>query len=194
DPGKPRGILRITAPDAIGRRLLIPVTDAFLRQWPDVQVEMNFSDRIDNIIDDGFDLAIRLGVSTPPHGLIARTLRTDTLMLCAAPTYFEAKPRPQTAEQLGMHDLLHFTSRGVRQNWKLQEPDGTWVRAQGRSRLRLESGEGLRDAALAGMGIALLPRQMIEADIESGELEQVLTRVNCGEIPIVALYPHRRHL
>ena len=194
EPGTPHGILRITAPDAIGRRLLLPVVDKFLEQWPDVQVEINFSDRIDNIIDEGFDLAIRVGVSTPPYGLIARTLFTDTPILCAAPTYFETRERPASAEHLSTHDLLQFTSRGVRQGWKLQDPDGTWIRAQGRSRLRLESGEGLRDAALAGMGIALLPRLMVSADIKAGRLEQVLTSVNCGDVPIVALYPHRRHL
>lgn len=131
EPGTPHGILRITAPDAIGRRLLLPVINESLKQWPNVQIEVNFSDRIDNIIDEGFDLAIRVGVSTPPHGLIARTLLTDTPVLCAAPAYFTGRSRPVSVEQLSTHDLLQFTSRGVRQGWKLQDPDGTWMRAQG---------------------------------------------------------------
>lgn len=194
EPGMPRGTLRITAPDAIGRRLLLPVVKQFLDQWPNVQIEMNFSDRIDNIVDDGFDLAIRIGVTTPPLGLIARTLLTDTPVLCALPSYLDTHTRPADAEQLSTHDLLQFTSRGIRQSWRLRETDGTWIRIQGQSRLRLESGEALRDAALAGMGIALLPKLLVGADIETGQLEQILPDIHCGEVPIVALYPHRRHL
>lgn len=72
--GVSHGILGIIALDAIGRRLLLPVVDKFLKQWPDVQVEINFSDRVEYIIDEGIDLAIRVGVSTPPYGLIGRTL------------------------------------------------------------------------------------------------------------------------
>ena len=82
---------------------------------------------------------------------------------------------------------------GGRQGWKLQDLDGTLVRAPGRSRLRLKSGAGLRDPALAGMGIALLPHLMVSADIRMRRLEQVLAAVNCADVPIVALYPHRRH-
>ena len=194
EQGTPRGTLRITAPDAIGRRLLLPVVQKFLDQWPHVRVEMNFSDRVDNVVDDGFDLAVRIGVTTPPHGLIARTLTTDMPILCATTGYLDVHDRPNRAEQLSTHNLLQFASRRVRQGWRFRETDGTWVRVQGQSRLRLESGEALRDAALAGMGIALLPKLLVGRDIDAGRLEQILPDVYCGDVPIVALYPHRRHL
>jgi len=193
-PGVPQGTLRITAPDAIGRRLLLPVVPAFLKQWPRVQIEISFSDRIDNLVDEGFDLAIRVGLTSPPDGLIARTLLTDEPVLCAAPAFFQGRSRPQRVEQLDLYDTLEFASRGERQGWRLQEADGTWVRVQGRARLRLESGEALRDAALAGMGIAILPRLMIEADLAEGRLERVLPGISIAHVPIVALYPHRRLL
>lgn len=194
DPGVPRGTLRITAPDALGRRLLLPTVQRFLEQWPEMQVEMSFSDRINNIVEEGFDLAVRIGMSSPDHGLIVRTILTDEALLCAAPSCFLRRPRPETVEQLGPHDLLQFSSRGERQVWRLQETDGTWIRAQGRARLRLDSGEALRDAALAGLGIALLPRLLVGADLSTGRLEHVLPHVNCGNVPIHVLYPHKRHL
>lgn len=194
DPGVPRGTLRITAPDALGRRLLLPIVSRYLEQWPEVRVEISFSDRINNIVKEGFDLAVRIGVSSPDHGLIARTILVDEPLLCAVPSYFEGRTRPASVEQLGLHDLLQFSSSGERQGWRLQETDGTWVSAQGRTRLRLDSAEALRDAALAGMGIALLPQLLVGADISAGRLEHVLPQVNCGEVPIIVLYPHKRLL
>lgn len=194
DPGVPRGTLRITAPDAVGRQLLLPTVQQFLQQWPEMQVELSFSDRVSNMVKDGFDLAVRVGVSTPDQGLILRTLLTDEALLCAAPTYFRNRHRPMSVEQLGLYDLLQFSSQHERQGWRLQEMDGTWVRPQGRVRLRLDSAAGLRDAALSGMGIALLPRLLVHADIADGRLEHVLPTTNCGSVPVIALYPHKRLL
>lgn len=193
-PGTPRGTLRITAPDALGRRLLLPVVQRFMERWPEMQVEMSFSDRVDNIIESGFDLAIRIGVSSPDRSFIARRILTDEPVLCASPSYFDERDRPSTEEQLGLHDLLQFASRGERQGWRLGDEDGNRVRVQARVRLRLDSAEALREAALAGMGIALLPRFVIGGDIAAGRLEQVLPHVDTGTVPIVALYPHKRLL
>ncbi|MEM8871520.1 MAG: LysR substrate-binding domain-containing protein, partial [Pseudomonadota bacterium] len=97
-------------------------------------------------------------------------------------------------EQLTRHDLLQFASRGERQGWHLQEEDGTWVRAQGQVRLRLDSAEALRATALDGLGIALLPGLLVGADIAEGRLERVLPHLDHGEVPILALYPHKRLL
>lgn len=194
DGTTPRGTLRITAPHAIGRRLLMPVIRRFLADWDAVQVEISFSDQVDNLVEGGFDIAIRIGVTTPPLGLIARTILTDTPVLCASPEYLARHSPPTTPDQLSTHDVLLFASGHSRQGWKLQDRNGAWFRALGLSRLRLESGEALRDAALAGMGIALLPRLLIADDLRAGRLEPVLPEIDCGTVPIVALYPHRRHL
>jgi len=194
DNGVPRGVLRVTAPDALGRRLLLPTVRQYLETWPETQIELSLSDRVDNIIEKGFDLSIRIGVRPPDQGFIARTLLRDEAVLCAAPAYFEGRDRPGTVEQLTRHDLLQFASRSERQGWHLQEEDGTWVRAQGQVRLRLDSAEGLRATALEGFGIALLPRLLVGADIAAGRLERVLPRFNHGQVPILALYPHKRLL
>ncbi|MCR9086137.1 MAG: LysR family transcriptional regulator [Rhodobacteraceae bacterium] len=192
--GVPRGTLRITAPDAVGRRLLLPTVRRYLESWRETQIELSLSDRVDNIIDSGFDLAIRIGVRPPDQSFITRTLLRDEVLLCASPSYFETRERPLTVEHLSRHDLLQFASRSARQSWHLKEEDGTWVRAQGHVRLRLDSAEALLATARDGLGIALLPRLLVGADLAEGRLEQVLPRVTPGTVPVIALYPHKRLL
>lgn len=194
DGGVPRGVLRVTAPDALGRRLLLPTVRRYLETWTDTQVELSLSDQIDNIIENGFDLAIRVGSGLPDQGFTTRTLLRDEALLCAAPTYFEGRDRPLNVEQLTRCDLLQFASLGERQGWRLQEEDGTWVRAQGRVRLRLNSAEALRAAALDGLGIALLPRLLVEADLANDRLERVLPGAKHSQVSILAVYPHKRLL
>lgn len=194
DPGVPRGTLRITAPDAVGRRVLLPTVYRFLATWPQTQIEMSFSDRTDHLVEKGFDLSIRIGVRPPDQGFTMKTLLQAPVLLCAAPAYFATLERPRRIEQLSRHTLLQFASSGDRQGWHLQEEDGTWVRAPGRVRLRLDSAEALRCAVLAGQGIALLPRLLVQRDIDAGALEHVLPRANAGIVPLIALYPHKRLL
>lgn len=194
DRGIPHGVLRITAPDAVGRRILLPTVRRYLAAWPETQIELSLSDRVDNMIEKGFDLAIRIGVSPPDQGAITRTLMRDEVILCAAPSYFSGRARPLNVEQLSTHDLLQFSSKAERQGWHLKEEDGTRVRAQGQVRLRLDSAEALRQTAIDGLGIALLPRLLVGADVAEGRLEQVLPRIDVGTVPIIALYPHKRLL
>ncbi|WP_300073323.1 LysR family transcriptional regulator [uncultured Ruegeria sp.] len=194
DPTTPHGTLRITAPDGLGRRLLLPTAYRYLQHWPQTQIEMSFSDRVDNVVETGFDLSIRIAVTSPDQGFVVRTLLRTEALLCAAPSYFETRDRPLNGEQLSRHDLLQFASGHERQSWILQEEDETSFRAQGRVRLRCDSGEALREAALAGRGIALLTRIMVDQDIAEGRLEHVLPRVTFGAVPIVALFPHKRLL
>ncbi|MEL6964714.1 MAG: LysR family transcriptional regulator [Pseudomonadota bacterium] len=194
DRGVPRGMLRMTAPDAVGRRLLLPTVRRYLEAWQETQIELSLSDRVDNMVEKGFDLAIRVGVRPPDQSLITRTLLRDDVLLCTAPSYFETRDRPLNIEQLTRHDLLQFASRNERQGWHLQEDDGSWVRAQGHVRLRLDSAEALREMALQGLGIALLPRLLVGDDISEGRLECVLPKVSLKKVPIIALYPHKRLL
>lgn len=192
--GQPRGVLRVTVADAFGRRLVLPVVRHYLEAWPDMQVEMSFSDHVAGIVEDGFDLAIRIGVTDPSPGLISRVILRDPVRLCASPAYLERRGQPASTEHLTRHDLLFHARSNERMTWHLQEADGTSVVAQGRSRLRLDSGEALRDAALAGMGIGLLPGFLVDDDVQAGRLRLLLPSVNAGTVSIVALYPHRRHL
>ncbi|XYK79177.1 MAG: LysR family transcriptional regulator [Labrenzia sp.] len=192
--GAPRGTLRIAAPGAMGRKLLLSTVQRYLRDWPDIQIEISFSDRVENVVADNYDLALRIGVTEPDQGLIMRTLLIDRAVLCAAPSYFADRTRPQSIEQLGPLDLIHFGTHPERQGWHLSEEEGVWTRVSGRSRLRVDNASALRDAGLAGLGIVLLPRLLVEDELANGQLEPVLPNVSCGSIPILALYPQRKHL
>ena len=192
--GIPKGTLRIAAPDALGRRLLMPVVRQFQQDWPEVRFEISFSDTLRHIIKDGFDLAVRIGVTSPDTSLISRTLMTDRPVLCASPSYLEGRKTPSRIDHLSTHDLLQFSSVGQRQVWVLQDATEFWSNAPGQVTLRLDNAEALREAALAGMGIALLPSTLVKEDLAAGALVRILPDVSTGEVPIVALYPHKRFL
>ncbi|MBH3137865.1 LysR family transcriptional regulator [Serratia marcescens] len=194
DKGTARGVLRLTAPAAFGRRILLPLVPKFLVAWPEVQVEISFSDRLADIVEEGFDLAVRIGVTAPDTRLVSRTLARYRALLCASPAYLAARGEPQTVESLAGHEALLFSSRNQKQLWRLRDERGEWVKAPVRGRLRLDSGEALRDAALSGLGIAYLPEFMIAEDLAAGRLRQVLRAVAGEEVRIVALYPNKRLL
>ncbi|MBM7069207.1 LysR family transcriptional regulator [Actibacterium sp. 188UL27-1] len=192
--GAPRGTLRVSAPDALGRQLILPVVQAFLAQWPDMRVALSLSDRVDSIVEDGFDIAIRIGTVLPDTSLVSRRIWAGATMLCAAPGYLADHDRPARIENLTRHTVLQFASQGARQGWRLQDADGAWARATGQNRLYIDSAAGLRDAALRGLGIALLPQILVAEDLRTGRLEQVLPQTDCGEVSLFALYPHKRLL
>ncbi len=192
--GRPRGVLRLTVPDAYGRRVLLPLVADYMAQWPEVQVEMSFGDRVSDLVGEGFDLAVRLGVTTPNAGLVMRRVASFAPLLCASPEYLATRGAPEAPGSLEGHDALHFASAGTRQAWRYRDAEGVWQPLAGKSRLRLDSAEALREAALAGRGVALLPDFLVSADIASGHLRQVLPALDLGTVPVVTLYPERRML
>jgi DNA-binding transcriptional LysR family regulator len=192
--GTPRGVLRMTVPDAFGRLIVLPLLAKFLRTWPDIQVEVSFSDRVADLLEDGFDLAVRIGLNSTDSRLVSRVIAKYRAILCASPTYLAARGRPECLDDLMAHDCLYFSSGSRRQAWRFREVDGSWVRSQGRSRLRLDSGEAIRDAALAGLGIAFLPDFLVADYLAVGGLCQVLPDLEMDEVSIVTLYPTKRFL
>lgn len=192
--GTPRGVLRLTVPDAFGRLVVLPLLAKYLRTWPDIQVEVSFSDRLADLLEDGFDLAVRIGLTSTDTRLVSRVIAKYRALLCAAPAYLAARGQPDRAEDLAVHDCLYFSSRSRRQAWRYRGPDGAWMRAPGRSRLRLDSGEAIRDAALAGLGIAFLPEFLVSGHLAAGTLSQVLPQLEMDEVSIVTLYPTKRFL
>ena len=192
--GTPRGILRMTLPDAFGRLVVLPILKKYLEAWPEIQAEVSFTDRRADIIEEGFDLAVRIGGESEDNRLVSRVVARYKVMLCASPGYVAERGDPRSLDALGEHDCLIFSSRNRRQSWLVRGEDGSWVKVRGRSRLRLDSGEALRDAAVAGLGIALLPDFLIAGDLAAGRLRQVLAELDLGEASIVTIYPTRRLL
>lgn len=157
-------------------------------------MEVSFSDRTADIVEDGFDLAIRIGSANTDRQLVSRVVARYQALLCAAPDYLAEHGMPRDMDALAHHDCLYFSSRTRKQSWRFRESDGTWVKAYGRSRLRLDSGEALRDAAVSGLGIALLPDFVVAEDLAAGRLAQVLPDLDAGDVEILAMYPSKRFL
>jgi DNA-binding transcriptional LysR family regulator len=187
---RPRGVLRLTLPDALGRVLILPLVQRYLADWPEVQVEISLTDRVADLVDEGFDLALRLGVTSPDNGMVARVVARLPVVLCAAPAYLAQRGTPETLADLAGHEGLIFTSRGQKQVWRFDDGQRPAIR----SRLRMDSGEGLRAAALAGMGIAQLPKALVAGDLAEGRLVQVLAETATAQVNLVALYPEKRLL
>ncbi|EJT04811.1 LysR family transcriptional regulator [Rhizobium sp. CCGE 510] len=192
--GMPRGILRLTAPDAFGRLVILPLLEEYLRAWPDIQVEMSFTDRVADIVEEGFDLAIRIGATASDTRLVSRAIAAYRTRLCATPSYLAERGEPRDIADLAAHDCLIFASRTRRHGWRFRGKGSSWIKAQGRSRLRLDSGEAIRDAALAGLGIALLPDFLVADDLAAGRLRHVLPDLETDDAKIIMLYPDKHLL
>ncbi|MBY5546239.1 LysR family transcriptional regulator [Rhizobium leguminosarum] len=190
----PRGVLRLTVDDAFGRLVVLPLLEKYLRAWPDIQVEVSFTDRLADIVEEGFDLAIRIGATATDTRLVSRVIATYKARLCASPSYLAERGEPRDVDDLAIHDCLIFAGRNQRQGWRFRGEGGSWIKAQGRSRLRLDSGEAIRDAALAGLGIALLPDFLVTDDLAAGRLRQILADFETDDAKIVTLYPDKRLL
>lgn len=193
-PGTPRGLLRLTVPDAFGRLVVLPLLGKYLQAWPDVQIEVSFTDRPADIVEEGFDLAVRVGEAPPDTRLVSRVIANYKAVLCASPSYINERGEPMNVDELAGHDCLLFCSRNRRQSWRFLGSDGTWAKAHGRSRLRLDSGEAIRDAAVAGLGIAFLPDFLVAEDLAVGRLKRLLPLLEAGNVKIVTIYPTRRFL
>lgn len=192
--GVPRGNLRISLPDALGRLLVLPLLAEYQRLWPQVQVDASFTDRVVDIIDEGLDLAVRIGSHPADNSLVSRTVASHRAVICAAPAYLEAHGIPQAADDLLNHQCLIFSSRLKRQPWRLREATGEWVKISPNSRLRLDSAEAIRDAAILGLGIAYLPTFLTAESVDDGRLIPLLGSYGTEEVPVHAIYPSRRHL
>ncbi|AKT40804.1 LysR family transcriptional regulator [Chondromyces crocatus] len=192
--GVPRGVLRLTVPDAFGRLVVLPLLRKYLRAWPAIQAEVSFTDRVVDLVEEGFDLAVRIGVTTPDTRFVSRVVARFEPVLCASPSYLSERGEPLSLDDLAAHDCLYFSSRNQRQSWRFRGDDGTWIKAPGRSRLRLDSGEAIRDAARAGLGIGFLPDFLVTRDLAAGRLRRVLPDLEAGEGKVVALYPSKRLL
>lgn len=193
----PRGTLRLTVSEAYGRIVILPFLKEVLVEWPQLAVEVNFSDRLVDLIEEGFDLGIRLGELPVDAQLVARPLAWTRPGLYAAPTYLQAHGALQNVGDLGNCQRLIYGLGPESTTWHLRRHDAVGGREtviNGPARLRFDSGEALHQAALAGMGIAFLPAFLVEHDLRAGRLVQLFPDVGGREIPIQLVYPHRRHL
>ena len=186
------GLLRINAPLSYGISQLAPLLAAYQSAYPKVELELALSDRLVDIVEEGFDLAIRI-TQHPPAGVIARKLGQARVLLCASPGYLEQHGAPATAQDLAIHQCLSYSYRDGGDRWMLHGPQGG-VEVAVNGGLRANNGELLREAAIGGMGIIAQPEFIVGNALAQGQLVQVLPHWQISPIGIYALYASRSHL
>jgi DNA-binding transcriptional LysR family regulator len=170
----PRGVLRVSAPASFGVRVLAPMIADYLIAHPQMTLHVSLNDRFVDLLEEGFDVAIRIG-DIPASNLVARRLGSAPFVLCAAPDYLERHGEPRELEDLSGHDCLEYTLRLPRGRWRFTAPDGKAVSVDVSGRLQATNGELLRVAALKGLGLTLAPSFIVESDLGAGTLIPVLT-------------------
>ncbi len=189
----PRGRLRVSAPMSFGFLHLAPAVPDFLDRYPEVELEMIMNDRVVDLIDEGFDMAVRIG-KLEDSSLVARRLAPSRIAVCAAPAYLERRGVPTSPDQLKAHECLCYSNVGMAQEWRFVRPDGRVWPVEVRGRLHANNGDALRAAALRGFGLAVLPGFLVGGDFQSGALVSVLEEFLPRDSAVHAVYPHARHL
>ncbi|PTL75212.1 LysR family transcriptional regulator [Vitiosangium sp. GDMCC 1.1324] len=188
---RPRGTLRISAPAVLSELHVGTAVAAFQESFPEVQVELEASDRVVDLVEEGFDAAVRIAGSLKDSALVVRRLAAEERVLCASPFYLQRAGRPRAPEELVRHECLLFKPGRVVREWQFQGPEGTRnVRVQGR--FMANNNLVLRQAALLGRGIANLPRYLVLEELRSGALVALLTEHVVAHRYIYLVYPHRQ--
>ena len=189
---KPRGLLRVNAPMSFGTMHLGRAIADFMAKYPELRIQLALSDEFVDPVAEGFDVTIRIA-DLPPSSLIARKLAPARLVVCAAPSYLERRGTPAHPNDLRGHDCLTYGFQTTGNQWKLTGADGEhWIQIH--SKLCASNGEVLRDVAVQGQGIALLPSFIVGADLQAGRLRSILTDYAAPGGHMHAIYPPTRHL
>jgi DNA-binding transcriptional LysR family regulator len=188
----PRGLLRVNAPVVFAEEYLAEPVAAFLARYPEVRVEVTLADRVVDLVDEGIDVALRVTSRLEGAGLTARKLAADRTALVAAPSYLARRGAPASADELPAHDCLVYSLLKATDEWRFREGKEI-VTAAVEARFSAASGALLRRAALAGMGLAVLPTFMIAGDLAAGRLRPVLASSFEGvALGVYAVYPQVR--
>jgi DNA-binding transcriptional LysR family regulator len=188
-----RGSLAITAPMSFGTRALGPVLAEFARRHPELELVIDYDDRIVDIVRGGFDLALRIG-QLPDSGLMARKLCEDPRIICASPDYIERHRAPEELTDLPGHSTIGYLNVHSAQVWQFIGVSGDVVSVPMRSRVTANNGEAIRDMAIAGLGIALLPLFIAHEALEDGRLVRVAEQLRPTPLPISAVWPPSKPL
>jgi DNA-binding transcriptional LysR family regulator len=199
------GVLRVAAPVTFAVMHVAPLLPELRARHPRLAIDLRLSDTAVNLIDESIDLAIRIGGLDPQASLVARRLAGHRRVLCASPDYLARRGRPHHPAELAAHDCLQFAFADNRRTWRLRRKDGAAMAPAHEtpveeiavnSAVQADNGELLRQAALAGLGIAMLAHWLVQADLAAGRLVPVLAdyEVNPGpmDVGLYALYPANR--
>lgn len=189
------GRLRMTAPVSFGMAYLTPVISAFAQAHPELEIALDFDDRAVDIIGAGYDLAVRIG-HLSDSALMARKLCDSDRVVCCSPAYAKRHGLPASVEDLSRHATIDYANTHASRLWRFEpaEPGGEVRVIETRSRIVANNGEAMRDMAIAGLGITVLPRFIVAEALRSGALIAVLQDTAPTCYAIYAVYPPTRHM
>jgi DNA-binding transcriptional LysR family regulator len=187
----PRGTLRLNTSIAIPP-LLAPVIAEFVALYPDVSINLTMTDRMIDLVEEGFDLAVR-NMSVPDSSLVVRRVATYRFVVAGAPSYLAARGTPKQPADLAHHNCMIYSHSAWGNEWRFAAPNGEQS-VTVRGNLQANSDNALRLAAVHGQGLALAPSFLLIDEIKAGRLIPVLTEFLQTENAINAIYPHRHHL
>jgi len=191
--GTLKGSLKIALPSTFGLMHMGPAINEFLQAHPQIEFDLDFNDREVDLIQEGFDLAIRIA-NLPDSSLIARRLAPVQTVICASPSYLERNGEPQTPDELTEHQCLVYSLLRDFEYWHLTHSNNKEIRIKIHPYLKASTGEYLKDAAVDGLGIILVPSFIAYREIESGALIPLLKDYRPPQIDAYAIYPQTRHL
>lgn len=190
---EPTGRIRMTVPVVFGRLFVVDAVAVFLREYPKVSVELSFDDRYLSLVDDGFDLAIRVGVPTDTSSRM-RKLGESRRIVVASPEYLAARGRPRAPKDLAQHECLVHGDVSAPTIWRFAGAGGKDVPVKVGGRVAANNSEAVLALARGGFGIALLADWLVSADVRSKSLTPLLAAYEAPAAPILALTPPSRHV
>ncbi|MYN17621.1 LysR family transcriptional regulator [Rugamonas sp. FT107W] len=190
---QPHGVLRINAPLSFGVLHLAPLWARFMQKYPDVQLDVALIDRVVDIVEEGYDMAIRISRSgSASH--VARKLATSHNILCASPDYIQQRGMPLHPAELLQHSCIGYSYAATADEWQIldgrEQPHAVKVQCV----MHTNNGDTARAAALGGLGVIWQPSFLVGADLRAGKLVRVLPEYHMPDIDVLAVYPSRRHL
>ena len=189
----PRGKLRISAPMSFSILHLSSALPDFLEQYPDIEIDITMNDRFVDLIEEGFDIGIRIGRLTDSTMKVHK-LASLKRIVCASPAYLARYGSPRTPDDLKHHNCLCYSNMTSREEWRFITAEGLASSVKVKGRLQANNGDVLRVAALKGMGIAYLPSFMIGADLQAAALVSLLTESTPQDAGIYAIFPPSRQV
>jgi len=192
---EPQGMLRVALPASFGLNHIAPLIPRFAERYPKVELALSLSDRSVSLVEEGFDLAIRIA-ELKDSSLAARKLAPNRRVVCASPAYLRQHVEPKTPQDLAKHNCLIATwEQGMAMNWEYKSPVGKRGSVRVTGRYACDNWEVLREWAVAGLGVALKSTWDVRKHLEDGSLVPLMPGYDfSSDVGIYAVYPHRRHL
>lgn len=190
--GQATGLLKVNVPFSFGLLHLAPLWAEFLARHPQVALDVTLSDRIVDLVEEGYDLAVRIA-RLPASSLISRRLATTRMRLCASPDYLRVRGVPTHPSEIVRHAVIAYSLLASGEQWEFDGPDGP-ATVKVAPRMRSNSGDTCRAAALRHLGLVLQPSFLVGPDLRAGTLVEVLPQWRAIELGIYAVYPTRRHV